>query len=197
MSAEMYAAIELVIRGYAEKNNGRVYFLPIEMFDTFKVTVWIKSFWCQANAQANRILKFSYEIACDNIMMDCGNNWVLSSSHGVNSVAGCFDQMGLTKLLQEGCFNKINGRLEMPEFNCGCNAAKVAKFLEGPQFKRVKLSIQDCCVCGEATGTRTECGHFLCLSCVSQLVCFENLEDGDTNCRKCPICRANFGYCIR
>jgi hypothetical protein len=48
-------------------------------------------------------------------------------------------------------------------------------------------SYEECCVCQELTGTKTECEHHLCLLCMSSLHEVED-EDGD-EVKKCPMCR--------
>jgi len=48
-------------------------------------------------------------------------------------------------------------------------------------------SYEECCVCQELTGTKTECEHHLCLLCMSSLHEVED-EDGEAE-KNCPMCR--------
>jgi len=43
-----------------------------------------------------------------------------------------------------------------------------------------------CCVCHDLTNSKTECGHSLCLVCMSSLD--ENFEGGERS-KSCPLCR--------
>ena len=194
MSAEVAAAVECELMASDE-----FYCLPIKMFDTFEVTITIHK---KVNNPKDvpPFVDFFFIMECDNIFDENGNPWELAKSYVYNvfgsnsavwfpSVSACFE--GLTKMLENGKFNKIDGKFKMPKESDDLSA-KVAKVFQGSRFKRVKMSIEDCCVCGDATRTRTECGHFVCLSCVSQLEC-----DDDDDERKCPMCRTKFNHCKR
>ena len=62
---------------------------------------------------------------------------------------------------------------------------------EFKEDEHLALSINECCVCFTATKTTTNCGHTVCLECISKLRS-EVVEEGQTRHVKyisCPMCR--------
>ena len=59
-------------------------------------------------------------------------------------------------------------------------------------FSQVEFIINNCCVCQEAVKTKTDCNHYLCLSCADQIKPIK--DDNGFNEIPCPICRENIVY---
>jgi hypothetical protein len=55
---------------------------------------------------------------------------------------------------------------------------KPEKYENCYKFDNIVLNIQECCVCLEATRTRTQCHHHLCW------ICYDKLTR-----KRCPLCR--------
>ena len=56
----------------------------------------------------------------------------------------------------------------------------------------VKLEFDECCVCLETTKTQTQCKHYLCYLCWTNLK--STVNDNETETIKCPYCRSNISY---
>lgn len=193
-NADVVAAIELK---FAEGN--RTFCLPIKTFDTFKVQVFIE--------KLDPSPRFYYAIHCVDIEqldyseMDENDRpdkmlYVLANSIRFAGTTGTYSTVAASyeavlEFLQTAHFNKFDGMYQVTEVDERNNAKVLcAKVLEGALFKRVKTNVSECCVCHEPTQTRTQCYHFVCVSCISQLDCsFTNAG----HMRKCPMCRADFG----
>jgi hypothetical protein len=60
---------------------------------------------------------------------------------------------------------------------------------EFKEVEHLELTIKECCVCFTMTKTITNCGHFVCLECISKLR-IEPPEAPEHNQRiSCPMCR--------
>lgn len=80
-------------------------------------------------------------------------------------------------------FSKMDSCLFIDETELKSNAYK--KILDRmPICPNVKLNIQECSVCLELTNKRTNCMHYLCYVCESNLVS-----------KQCPICRRKLIQC--
>tara|TARA_R110002126_G_scaffold251537_1_gene394494 strand:+ start:94 stop:690 length:597 start_codon:yes stop_codon:yes gene_type:complete len=77
-------------------------------------------------------------------------------------------------------------------------SAKISRMLR--QNPRIKTTFEECCVCKDTdTNTKTSCGHYVCIRCISKLPTNEEHPDHDCDqsdelCieRHCPMCRAPF-----
>ena len=48
----------------------------------------------------------------------------------------------------------------------------------------IELAMNECCVCFSLTKTKTNCGHTVCLECVSKIQ-----RDPNEYLKNCPLCR--------
>jgi hypothetical protein len=65
--------------------------------------------------------------------------------------------------------------------------------------ENIVLSINECCVCFTATKTTTNCGHAVCLECISKLRIDQVADDElmrNINQRSCPMCRQRILFLI-
>jgi hypothetical protein len=91
--------------------------------------------------------------------------------------------------------DKLNGTFSTTE--TGAEAAQLdATWIEFCQeYKHdtnIVLSINECCVCFSPTKTTTNCGHAVCLECISKLRVEQIADDElmrNINQRSCPMCR--------
>ena len=56
------------------------------------------------------------------------------------------------------------------------------------KFDNTTTKYEECCVCHELCGTKTECEHSLCLMCISSMPRVYD-EEEDEEIKKCPMCR--------
>ena len=56
------------------------------------------------------------------------------------------------------------------------------------KFDNTTTKYEECCVCQEFCGSKTECKHSLCLMCISSMPRVYD-EEEDEEIKKCPLCR--------
>lgn len=97
--------------------------------------------------------------------------------------------------LENFIVDDYNGKLITKKTNnCKLQLSQLFK-----KFDRVKVKCDECCVCKDVfTITKTECGHPVCIRCISKLPIAEDDEDFDEHSmwcnRKCPMCRREFTH---
>lgn len=85
----------------------------------------------------------------------------------------------LQKVLEQLRFDKFEG-----EYSSIIQEGIGVEWIKLLKVGKVKLSIEECCVCNDLTRTKTtNCDHPLCHSCSSKL------KFNDDNVCLCPICR--------
>lgn len=92
--------------------------------------------------------------------------------------------------------NRLYGVFHDPKEGVISNSfdEQVVKLLKSEMEKSdnaIKLKIGECCVCYTQTYTKTSCGHYVCMACISNL---EKCECDDCVCinHHCPMCREEF-----
>ena len=62
-------------------------------------------------------------------------------------------------------------------------------YQEFKEDDNIVLTINECCVCFTLTETTTNCGHAVCLECISNLNTATDDEDDNDEHKNCPMCR--------
>lgn len=108
-------------------------------------------------------------------------------------------QKGLTiiyDIINNLSFDKFNGEFVLN--NTTNNITNNTTINDWKQFltmKNVKLDFDECCVCLESTKTQTQCKHYLCYGCWTNIKSTVNtINDDEVETIKCPYCRSDISY---
>lgn len=106
-------------------------------------------------------------------------------------------QKGLTiiyDIISNLSFDKFNGEFILNNTS-NTNNKTNDDWKQFLTMKNVKLDFDDCCVCLESTKTQTQCKHYLCYGCWTQLNSSVNtINDDEVETIKCPYCRSDISY---
>jgi len=94
--------------------------------------------------------------------------------------------IGAVNILREITFCKVDG--EFKRENQKSYQGQLDDILNRLWDRPVDL---DCCVCKDATNTKTACGHRLCLICWSNI---NGIGENENKKPRCPMCRENIRY---
>lgn len=89
-------------------------------------------------------------------------------------------------ILKEITFCKVDGDFKRPSKKS--NQGQLTNILSRLWNMEEDL---DCCVCKDATNTKTACGHRICVICWSNI---NGIAEKDNKKPRCPMCRENIQY---
>lgn len=193
---EMIADIEKQLNN-KEKSN--TYYFPIKELDEIRVHVYLRR--GEYTHEKIHHINYYFAVKMDNIYHKGGDDlheYTLYSSGNLETLEKALRFADI--FLHNFIVDAVHGKFltTRPVSN---TTAKIATMLR--KNSRVKVSMEECCVCKDTeTDTKTSCGHYVCIRCISKLPM--NMDDPDHNCdehegncdyRTCPMCRAPFN-CI-
>ena len=193
--SEMLADIEKKLND-DDKND---YELPITEIDGVRVLVEIHKFtWINHSSDTtgkshhyylNIRLKGVYNKGDEHLC----HEYILFNSLSFDELAPALKYavifLGICKL------DLVRGKLVVETNTEGATSSKLSALFRSNT--RLKVKHDECCVCKDTeTTTRTECGHPVCVQCISKLPMAEEAPDFDEETmwseRKCPMCRTGF-----
>ena len=189
---EMISAIE---KNLSRENGTGDYHLPITEIDDMKVSAVIQKRIVGEKKQAKYFLEVLLNEIYPIYEKEFENEYSLYRSE---------DTMTLENALKysvaffENCVVDLTqGRLRERSDNLSEVQSKLAIMFR--KNERLKVSYDECCVCKDTeTNTKTECGHPVCIRCISKLPRADEADDYDEEgdilpfIRKCPMCREEF-----
>jgi hypothetical protein len=191
---EMIADIEKQLNDI-EKSN--VYNFPIKELDEIRVDVFLRKNEYTHNKTTH--IQYYFGVKMEGVYHmgdDDLRGYTLYGSSDLQTLEKALKFADI--FLQNFIVDAVHGKFltTRPVSN---TTAKIATMLR--KNSRVKVSMEECCVCKDTeTDTKTSCGHFVCIRCISKLPM--QLDDPDYNCdedddgmcedRKCPMCRTRF-----
>ena len=188
---KVYADIEEQLN---DKRYDNKYVLPIDELDGIRVSVEIrKVIWHDKTEHYYLNVRLEDVHDIDDVHLNC--EYSLFHSEDLKTLD---KTLIFTKIFCENfVVDLINGRFVTKSLNESESRVKLALFFA--KNPRVKVCMDECCVCKDTiTETKTSCGHYVCIRCISKLPKNEDADDYDPNGdelgihRKCPMCRTEF-----
>jgi hypothetical protein len=190
---EMIADIEKQLN---DKEKINVYNFPIKELDEIRVDVFLrKSEWTHNKTTH---IQYYFGVKMEGVYHTGGDDLRGYTLYGSSDLQTLEKALKFADIfLQNFIVDAVHGKFltTRPVSN---TTAKIATMLR--KNSRVKVSMDECCVCKDTeTDTKTSCGHFVCIRCISKLPM--QLDDPDHDCdehdgmcedRKCPMCRTPF-----
>tara|TARA_R110000868_G_scaffold396556_1_gene668792 strand:+ start:30 stop:578 length:549 start_codon:yes stop_codon:yes gene_type:complete len=163
--------------------DGHIYILPIDELDGINVRVELRH-WTYLDDNKNKVFKYNLRIYLQDFYSDedYDNSYELHNSMAFHSVA---EVWRYTVIFLENCFvDKKGGELvsKRPENNILDEMIEIFS-----KNQRLKLTYDECSVCKDGfTSTKTNCGHCVCIVCLSKL------KRDEDHYVQCPCCRESF-----
>tara|TARA_R110000868_G_scaffold402935_1_gene679718 strand:- start:49 stop:591 length:543 start_codon:yes stop_codon:yes gene_type:complete len=166
----------------SELMDDKTYCMPIDKLDNIDVRVQLHH-WTYLDDSKTKVFRYNLRIYLEDFNInDMDMMYELHNSIPFHSVA---EVWRYTVIFLENCFvDKLTGRLvsKRPENDIQSEMMEIFS-----KNQRVKLWYDECSVCKDGmTQTKTECGHFVCIQCVTQL------KKDEDNFAICPCCRQSF-----
>lgn len=192
--SQMIADIEKQLND-KEKNN--YYLFPIKELDDIRVDVILrKSEW--THDKTTHISYYLY-VRLDGVYPvpdhDLHQEYTLYNSNNLETLEKALKFTNI--FLENFIVDAVHGKFvtTRPVSN---TSAKLATMLR--KNSRIKVSMDECCVCKDTeTDTKTACGHYVCIRCISKLPMAKDdpehdcdNDDGHCTDRICPMCRTRF-----
>ena len=197
--SQMIADIEKQLNDKAKSNT---YWFPIKELDEIRVDVILrKSEWTSGKT---KVVNYYFVVKMDGVydISDhdmSGDGYTLYYSDNLQTIEKALKFA--TIFLENFIVDAVKGKFETtrPVSN---TSAKLATMLR--KNSRVKVNMDECCVCKDTeTDTRTACGHYVCIRCISKLPMAQDdpehdCENDDGHCtdRVCPMCRTRFNRIV-
>jgi len=197
--SQMIADIEKQLNDKAKSNT---YWFPIKELDEIRVDVILrKSEWTSGKT---KVINYYFVVKMDGVydVSDhdmSGDGYTLYYSDNLQTIEKALKFA--TIFLENFIVDAVKGKFETtrPASN---TTAKIATMLR--KNSRVKVNMDECCVCKDTeTDTRTACGHYVCIRCISKLPMAQDdpehdCENDDGHCtdRVCPMCRTRFNRIV-
>jgi hypothetical protein len=192
--SEMLADIE---KKLYDDNDNR-YELPITEIDGVRVIVEIyKTTWRARASDTTETVNYYLNIRLKGVYNKGDENlnheYLLFNSQCFAELAPALKYaiifLGICKM------DLVRGKLVVETNTEGDTSAKLSALFRSNT--RLKVKHDECCVCKDTeTTTRTECGHPVCVRCISKLPMADEEPDFDEETmwceRKCPMCRTGF-----
>lgn len=189
---EMIADIEKILSNNKCSND---YYLPISELDDIRVSAKIRKF-----TTCSGVISYHFCVA----LLGVHHSWDkqfngrydLFSSKDLDTLPKTLKFIEI--FLENFSVDLVNGKFVTESRPESKTKAKLAIMLR--KNPRVKVNMDECCVCKDTeTTSKTPCGHFVCIRCVSKLPMADEDPDFDDDeydgmCfdRKCPMCRQTF-----
>ena len=109
----------------------------------------------------------------------------------VKEIFETIDNLTFDKSLSKFIDNRNNCKEDKDYHNnTDIACSKLVMLIKNPN---VKKTINECCVCYEATNIKTKCNHSLCLCCWSKC---KKVNDDDDAIIECPMCKKEVDCCL-
>jgi hypothetical protein len=192
--SEMIADIEKQLN---DKTKSHTYWFPIKELDEIRVDVTLrKNEWTSGKT---KVVNYYFNVKMDGVYHisdhELNDEYRLYGSDNLETIEKALKFA--TIFLELFIVDAVHGKFvtTRPASN---TSAKIATMLR--KNSRVKVSMDECCVCKDTeTDTKTSCGHYVCIRCISKLPMAQDdpehdCENDDGHCtdRVCPMCRTRF-----
>ena len=166
-------------------NSGLSFKLPVETICGIKVYAEFK-----VHKHNGKILSIAFNIESYDISDNDDSNTIFS-----RTLARDFKQTTVTVEEIIPCIEQILAIIPTLKFDKKRSTLTDEDILEDEVVELFRFEnttiCEVCCVCHDLTNSKTECGHPLCLVCMSSLD--ENFEGGERT-KSCPLCREYMSF---